>query len=92
MTDMTASKKAYTITYTYNSKTTLSLEQVFSLEQVMLGGDEIYAAEAQFSQSKIFLTTITLLLILDLHTYLEKVLLDMNSDNKTFTSGHSFEI
>lgn len=87
MTDMTASKKAYTITYTYNSKTTLSLEQV-----VMLGGDEIYAAEAQFSQSKIFLTTITLLLIQDLRIYLEKVLLDMNSDNKTFTSGHSFEI
>lgn len=52
----------------------------------------MYAAEAQFSQSKLFLTTITLLLILDLYTYPEKVLLDMNSDSKTFTSGHSLEI
>lgn len=37
-------------------------------------------------------STITVLLILGLYTYCEKVLLHMNSGNKTFTTGHSFEI
>lgn len=58
----------------------------------MLGGVETHDAEAQFSQSKLFLTTITLLLELDLYTYPEKVLLDRNSDKMTLISGHSFEI
>jgi len=44
-------------------------------------GDKIHGVEAQFSQSKLFLTTVTLLLILELYTCPKKVLLGMDLDN-----------